>query len=136
MWPGKGKNSIATADIGRVKNGALADYQVELRENLLESVGAIAHVRNYPRWFASVWDLVSRCIVAALNGAKEELPTRPITPAVPVHVRKSDGMRYVRFDEIPEPARTFFGHNLDGSSIPAHDCAYEHDWKDFLNGYR
>jgi predicted house-cleaning noncanonical NTP pyrophosphatase (MazG superfamily) len=139
LWPGgreSGKRVIAIADIARVKDGAQADYEVELQEKLLESVGEIAHVRNYPRWSASVWDLVGRCITAALNGGKEELPPRPITPDVPVHVRSSDGMRYVRFDEIPEPARTFFGHNLDGSSIPAHDCAYAHDWHDFLNGYR
>ncbi|MGF6937142.1 hypothetical protein OKW41_006304 [Paraburkholderia sp. UCT70] len=138
LWPGgreSGKRVIATADISRVKNGALADYEVELQEGLLESVGNVAHVRKYPRWSASVWDLVGRCIAAALNEGKEELPPRPTRPTAPVHVR-DDGMHYVRLDEIPEPTRTFFGENLAGSSIPARDCAYAHDWDDFLNGYR
>jgi hypothetical protein len=139
LWPGgreSGRRVIGTADIARVRDGALADYEVDLQETLIGDVGDTAFVRSYPRWSASVWDLVARCLAAALNSGKEELPPRPTLPTAPVHVRSSDGVRYVRFDEIPEPARTFFGHNLDGSGIPAHGCAYAHDWEDFLNGYR
>ncbi|MGF6968775.1 hypothetical protein OKW43_005803 [Paraburkholderia sp. WC7.3g] len=147
LWPGgreSGKRVIATADIARVKNGALADYEVELRESLLDDIGVgeVAHVRTYPRWSASVWDLVGRCIAAALNGGKEELPGRPVLPEVPVHVSR-DGRAYVRLREIPEPSRTLFENNLRSSGCPfvlddpePRDCAWSHDWQDFLNGYR
>ncbi len=59
LWPGgreAEKRAIATADIGRIRNGALADYEVHLEEGLLGDVGDIATVREYPRWSASVWD--------------------------------------------------------------------------------
>ncbi|WP_322032855.1 hypothetical protein [Paraburkholderia sp. J76] len=46
------------------------------------------------------------------------------------------GFRYVRLDEIPEPARTFFDQKLSGSGIPDHGCAYAHDRYDFLGGQR
>ena len=139
LWPGgreTGRRVIATADIGRIRDGALADYEVDLREGLLGEVGDTEHVRSYPRFSASLWDLVARCIAVALNAGREELPPRPTLPDVPMHVRSSDGVRYVRLDEIPEPARTFFEHNLDGSGIPAHGCAFAHDWQDFLEGHR
>jgi len=48
LWPGgmvSGRRVIATADIGRVKNGALADYKVALEEDPLDTVGDIAVVR-------------------------------------------------------------------------------------------
>jgi hypothetical protein len=144
LWPGgreSGKRVIATADIGRVKNGALADYKARLQEAVIGDVGGTAFVRNYPRWSASVWDLVGRAIAAALTGGKEELPERPISPDVPVHV--SDGVRYVRLREIPEPARAFFERRINGSTCPyiaeepnPRDCAYAHDWLDFLSGGR
>jgi hypothetical protein len=136
------KRVIATADIARVRDGATADYEVRLREDLLAGVGERATVANYPRWSASVWDLVARCIGASLNRGREELPRRPVSPMVPVHTSHS-GTRYVRFREIPEPTRTFFAHNIPRSSRPEitddpfpMDCAYAHDWQDFLLGRR
>src|SRR5260370_32218973 len=146
LWPGdreSGRRVIATADIGRIKDGQLADYEVELQEKLLEhiGVGEIAHVREYPRWSASVWDLVGRCIAAALNGGKEELPERPTLPKVPVHI--SNGTSYVRLREIPEPSRTLFNRNLYGSTVPLigddpapRDCAYAHALQAVLGSYR
>jgi hypothetical protein len=130
-----GKRVIATADIARVSGGALADYSVALEEAVLGEVGERARVRGYPRWAGSVWDLVARSIAAALNQGREALPPRPVPPAVTVRTNDA-GFRYVRLDEIPEPARTFFDQNLAGSGIPDHGCAYAHDWFDFLNGHR
>lgn len=136
-----GRRVIATADIGRVRSGAHADYQVTLEEGLLGDVGDIAHVRDYPRWSASVWDLVARAIASALNGGREELPPRPLLPVVPVH--ESGTVRYVRIREIPEPAQTFFWRNIANSTRPdieedpnPMDCAYAEDWEDFLRGRR
>lgn len=140
-WPGgreSGKRVIAIADIGKVKDGALADYEVHLEESTLGDVGNIATVCECPRWSASVWDLVARCIAAALNGGQEGLPPRPSSPVVPVHTT-SDGLRYVRLREIPEPARTFFRRRIEYSTRPAiaddpepMDCAYVWDWGAFL----
>lgn len=140
LWLGgreSGRRVIATADIGRIKDGALADYEVELQETVLDEmgVGDIARVRSYPRWSASVWDLVARAIAVSLNAGKEELPPRPLLPEVPVHVRR-DGVWFVRLDEIPKPARTFFEKNIAFSGIPASGCAWAHDWLDFLEGRR
>lgn len=144
LWPGgreSGKRTIATADIGRIRNGKLADYEVRLEELLLGAVGDVATLRRYPRWSATVWDLVARCITSALSGGREELPPRPTLPVVPV--RDSDGSRYVRMSEIPEPARTFFRQSMAHSTRPVIDddpypldCAYAGDFEDFLLGRR
>ena len=144
LWPGgreSGKRVIATADIGRVRSGTHADYEVRLEESPLGDVGENATVREYPRWSASVWDLVASSIGAALSGGREELPPRPVLPEVPVHT--SDGLRYVRLREIPEPARMFFQRNIAHSARPVIDddpepldCAYAWDWEDFLCGGR
>ncbi|WP_244145212.1 hypothetical protein, partial [Paraburkholderia tuberum] len=102
-----GKRVIARADIARVSGGALADYRVALDDAVLRQVGERATVRGYPRWAGSVWDLVARCVAAALNQGREALPPRPAQLQVTVHVNDA-GYRYVRLDEIPEPARTYF----------------------------
>ena len=130
-----GKRVIATADIARVSGGALADYRVALKDEVLGEVGKPAMVCSYPRWASSVWDLVARCLAAALNEGREELPPSPAKPEVTVRMNDA-GYRYVRLDEIPEPARTFFDQTLAGSGIPDHGCAYAHDWFDFLYGQR
>ena len=133
-----GKRVIASADIERVCDGplsALADYRVALEDAVLGDVGEQAIVRSYPRWASSVWDLVARCLAAALNQGSEALPPRPVQPNVTVRTNDA-GFRYVRLEEIPEPARTFFDRKLAGSGIPAHGCAYAHDWFDFLSGNR
>ncbi|SIT39478.1 conserved hypothetical protein [Paraburkholderia piptadeniae] len=144
LWPGgreSARRVIATADIARIRDGALADYEADLHEALLGNIGDTAHVRSYPRWSASVWDLVARCIAAALNGGKEKLPPRPVPPQVSVYI--SDNRRYVRLREIPEPARTFFRRNIANGSRPLisedsdpMDRAWAHDWSDFLDGQR
>lgn len=137
LWPGgreTAKRVIATADISRVKDGASADYEVCLEEGLLGAIGDTARVRNYPRWSSTVWDLVARAITVALTGGKEELPVRPTLPDVAVQM--IDGMRCVRLDDIPEPTRTLFAHNLAGSSVPGHSLAYAWDFEDFMAGQR
>jgi hypothetical protein len=131
-----GKRLIATADIGRVRDGALADYAVFLREGLLGAVGSVAFVHGYPRWSASVWDLVARAVAAGLNGGHEALPPRPVLPEVLVHIEEDSGRRYVRLSEIPEPTRSYFSRNIAHSGMPLPGCAWAHDWHDFLEGQR
>jgi len=144
LWPGgneAGRRVIATAEIARVRNGALADYEVDLEERALGTVGDTAYVRGYARWSATVWDLVARCIVMALHG-KEQLPPMPVLPDVPIHT-SADGRHYVRLREIQEPTRSFFRQNLANSARPLveddpqpFDCAHADDWKNFLEGQR
>jgi len=142
LWPGgreSGKRVIAIADIGRIADGALADYEARLSEDGLGSVG-IGYVRAYPRWSSTIWDLVARSISAALGGNSDGLPSRPVRPEVPMHTTR-DGTKYVRLREIPEPARTHFSHRIEHRTRPLidedaepHDCAYWHDWLYFIQG--
>lgn len=81
LWPGgrqSGKIEIATADIGRVRTDRLCDYEVDLHEDRLGAMGS-SSVSQYPRWSASIWDLVLRAIAVGLTGS-ETLPERPVYP--------------------------------------------------------
>ncbi|MGF7000806.1 hypothetical protein P3T25_009199 [Paraburkholderia sp. GAS32] len=107
LWPGgreSGSRVLATANIGRVKNGAVADYRVKLQEDVQGEIGA-ATLDDYPRYASTIWDLVARAVAVALTG-KEELPPRPQQLDVPIHAVGNTS--YVRLREIPEPARSLF----------------------------
>lgn len=42
IWPAgreSGRRTLATADIGRIRNGALADYRVKLHEDVQGDIG-------------------------------------------------------------------------------------------------
>lgn len=142
LWPGgreSGSRVLATAKIGRVKNGALADYKVELQEDVQGEIGA-ATLRDYPRYASTLWDLVARAVAVALTG-EEALPPRPQQLDVPVRI--SGNTPYVRFREIPEPAQSLFKKRIEYSTRPLidedpepMDCAYAWDWHDFLDGRR
>lgn len=142
LWPGgreAGRRVLATADLIRVKSGALADYSVVLRDDVLGEIGT-GELNEYPRFAASIWDLVARAVAIGLAG-REDLPPRPQLPDVPVH--KIGTLPYVRFREIPEPARSLFKKNMRNSTVPVidedpqpNDCAYAWDWEAFLSGAR
>jgi hypothetical protein len=137
-----GRRVLGHADIANIKSGAFANYKVILSDDVLGGIGT-AVIEAYPRVSATIWDLVARGIAVALTG-KEILPERPQLPEVPVH--NSDGDKpipYVRFREIPEPARTLFQKNMRFSTCPVIDsdpepmgCAYQWDWEAFLAGQR
>jgi hypothetical protein len=102
-----GKRILAHAEISNVKSGALASYRVQLFDDVLGDIGT-SLLTEYPRMATTIWDLVGQGIAVALTG-KEQLPERPPLPDVPVHKSDGDGsIPYVRFAEIPEPARTLF----------------------------
>lgn len=135
---------IASGMIGNHASAELSDYIVVLNEAYGrlkdQQCGA---VKQYPRFSASVWDLVARAIVTTLYGS-ETLPERPasVSSRVPVH-KTSDGLPYVRLAEIPEPARSAFEYNMDSnaSTCPIiegepRDIAYSWDLKAFLEGAR
>ncbi|MFM0553590.1 hypothetical protein P0D69_21805 [Paraburkholderia sediminicola] len=145
IFPGGNENGsrvLAYADIANVKSGPLADYEIRLSDEILGDVGA-ATLRGYPRMAATIWDLVGRSVAIALTGT-EELPPRPELPNVPVYSSKGHKPTpYVRFSEIPEPARTLFKRNMSSSTCPViedepdpTDCAYAWDWTAFLAGSR
>lgn len=137
----EGRRVLAVGEIGRTRSGASADYRVRFGEELLPDTMS-GEVRDYPRWSASIWDLVARALCVALSG-EEALPKRPTAPDVPIHRSSKSDVPYVRLREIPEPARTFFAHNIRYSTCPVVSeepdplgCAYAWDWESFLNGYR
>jgi hypothetical protein len=133
IWPDgreSGSRVLATAKIGRVRSGSLADYRVELGE---EPHGKICgSLDGYPRYASTLWDLVARSVAVALTG-KEELPPRPQQLAVPVRTSSSN-TPYVRLREIPEPARSLFQKRMTHSTRPVieedplpMDCVYAWD---------
>lgn len=70
-------NQLATLDVAYQKRSALADYVVVLS---LRGSGEVspAFVRNYPRWSASVWDLVARALAQTLYRVDQIPPsTKP-----------------------------------------------------------
>ncbi|MFM0152886.1 hypothetical protein PQQ82_09470 [Paraburkholderia sediminicola] len=141
LWPGgreSGSRVLATAKIGRIKSGSLADYKVELSEDPHGKI--CGSLNDYPRYASTLWDLVARAVAVALTG-KEELPPRPQQLDVPIRI--SGNTSYVRFREIPEPAQSLFKKRIEYSTRPfieedpmPMDCAYAWDWRDFLDGGR
>jgi len=130
---------IATAKLGRLNRGLAPDYVVELSEDL-QNHAERAVISKYPRFAASVWDLVARSIAVALTG-EEKLPPRPQPLTVCVH--RSGNTDYVRLSEIPEPAATKFRKRIEHSGCPVieedptpMECVYASDWLDFLSGRR
>lgn len=139
VLPGRGgaAREIATAVIGRFNHSAAPDYVVQLREYPHE-FGEKRTLRAYPRYAASVFDLVARALAVGLTGT-EELPRRPEPLSVPIH--QSGDTSYVRLGEIPEPAATFFRKRIEYSGCPVIEedpepmqCAYAADWLHFLTG--
>jgi hypothetical protein len=71
------ENQLAVLDIAYAKRGALADYLVALS---LKGAGQLSptYVREYPRWSASLWDLVARALAQALYHADQIPPTERV----------------------------------------------------------
>lgn len=65
---------------------------------------------------------------------------RPWPAPLRIPVIKGDHLAYVRFADIPEPARTVFERRMAHSTVPLISgegpCAYAWDWEDFLAGVR
>lgn len=124
--------------IANVAGGELAEYQFALVADDLP-LPIAGKIEQYPRWSASVWDLVIRALAKGLY-SQEHLGMRPVPVRERVPIHEPDGLRYVCMAEIPEPAHTPFKRRMRHSTVPvipgAGDCAYAHDWQDFLNGYR
>jgi hypothetical protein len=139
--PGGGRGrTIATAKIGRLRRSPAPDYIVMLEEDMYQHPAQIT-LKKYPRFSASIWDLVARAIAIGLTG-KERLPRRPLPVGVPIH-SSSDGTEYVRLVEIPEPAASIFRRRIEFSTSPViyedptpRGCAYASDWSAFLSGGR
>ena len=65
---------------------------------------------------------------------------RPWPAPLQVPVIKGDHLAYIRFADIPEPARSVFQRRMAHSTVPVISgegrCAYASDWEDFLAGIR
>jgi hypothetical protein len=126
------ERKIGELRISNVSGSALANYKCSLTSD--DSIPTSADIKRYPRWSASVWDLVARAIAKSLSG-QERLPRRPAQVLVPVYTAHT-GYQYVRMEDIPEPARTAFGLRMRGSTAPVipgeTDCVYADDWLRFI----
>lgn len=130
---------VATAYIRRLDRSAVSDYVVRISEPPFAD-GQERTLHAYPRFAASVFDLVARALAVGLTGT-EELPPRPQVPSVPIH--QSGDTRYVCLREIPEPAATYFRKRIEYSGCPVIEedsepmqCAYASNWLAFLAGRR
>ena len=127
--------------IKNIGGGEFANYECGVDVDDLTGK-RVSSIKAYPRWSATVWDLVARALCHCLYGA-ERLGRRP-TPVrkfVPIY---DDGnlcsVPFVRMADIPEPARSKFERSMQYSTVPVIEtmgaCAYAHDWRDFLGGHR
>lgn len=66
-------------DIGYARLDALADYKIELF-SISEGARPAVILRDYPRWSASLWDLVARAIALA-HFPNQEAPEERLLPA-------------------------------------------------------
>lgn len=133
------KREVATAYIGRLERSAVSDYVVQLTEPPFAD-GEKRTLHAYPRYAASIFDLVARALAVGLTGT-EALPPRPQAVSVPIY--RLGNTSYVRLREIPEPAATYFRKRIEYSGCPVIEedsepmqCAYASDWLDFLAGRR
>lgn len=71
------RNMLGRLDIAYARLDALADYKAVMFAN---AVGEMPPVQllSYPRWSASVWDLVARAVCLSLNGS-EAFPAGDLT---------------------------------------------------------
>lgn len=138
-----GRRTIAVGEIRNVSGGSRPNYEAVFREGEGDAGFEMrSSIRRYPRWSSTVWDLVARLAAIALTGGKARLPARPELVHVPVHLTDT-GTPYVRFSDIPEPARGEFWRRMAHSTRPLVEedadplgCAYLWDWEDFLKGQR
>lgn len=70
-------NQLAVLDIAYAKRGLLADYTVAMN---IKGVGEVQPdtVLSYPRWSASLWDLVARALTRILYRADQAPPTQAV----------------------------------------------------------
>ena len=111
LWSGGRPESarvIAFATISNISSGAYSDYMVRLEAD--DEAPREAVLRRYPRWSASLWDLVARCVLLGY-AQKERMPRRPSLARVE-EGKSSNGMPIVRLDDVPEPARSVFRERL------------------------
>lgn len=98
-------------------------------------------LKNYPRWSASIWDLVARSLQRTLrtNPKQQSMGAFPQSIADVVPVFKSEGMSYVRFQDMPDFVRPHFEKFMDHKTAPLVEeeadprgCAFVWDWHSFL----
>lgn len=70
-------NQLATLDIAYAKRGYLADYQLAMS---IKGVGEVQpdYLLAYPRWSASLWDLVARALTRILYRADQAPATERV----------------------------------------------------------
>lgn len=114
---------------------------IDHKSQAYDDTNRTGELRHYPRWSASVWDLVAR----ALQRALRESPKQQSMGAFPTHIAtlvpvlKSDTISYVRLCDMPDFVRPHFEKFLSHKTCPLIEseddprgCAYSWDWHSFL----
>lgn len=114
---------------------------IEHNEQAYDKDNRTGELRNYPRWSASIWDLVARSLQRTLRTSpkQQSMGAFPQAVAELVPVFKSGDISYVRFQDMPDFVRPHFEKFMDHKTAPLVEeeddprgCAYSWDWKSFL----
>lgn len=154
LLPGGRENSARTLSVAHIwrkritKKGA--SYGIRLgseapdidhKEQAYDEDNRTGELRYYPRWSASIWDLVARSLQRTLRTSPKQQTMGPFPQAVAalVPVLKSGDLSYVRFQDMPAFVRPHFEKFMDRKTAPLIEeeddprgCAYVWDWQSFL----
>lgn len=98
-------------------------------------------LRHYPRWSASIWDLVARSLQRTLRTSPQQQSMGSFPQAISdvVPVFKSGNLSYVRFQDMPDFVRPHFEKFMAYKTAPLVEeeddprgCAFVWDWHSFL----
>src|ERR1700760_1579987 len=81
-------------DIGYGRLGSTADYKVALYQ-VDKGAAPIVQINKYPRWSASIWDLIVRAIAMGLSAAAQN-PQEQFSP----HVPRGPGKRFADAESL------------------------------------
>lgn len=111
---------------------------IDHQQQAYDAANRTGELRDYPRWSASIWDLVARGIQRTLRTqtAQQSLGPLPQSIADVVPVYQNDDIRYVRLQDMPDFVQSHFEAFLANQTVPIIEsegaCAYVWDWHRFL----
>lgn len=154
LLPGGREQSARTLSVAHIWNKGIskkgAHYGIRLgseapdidhNEQAYEKDNRVGELRNYPRWSASIWDLVARSLQRTLrtNPKQQSMGAFPQAMSELVPVLKSGNITYVRFQDMPDFVRPHFQKFMAHQTCPIIEeednpcgCAYSWDWQSFL----
>ena len=117
------------------------DPGIDHKAQAYEDGNRTGELLHYPRWSASIWDLVARALQRTLRESPKSQTLGPFPKAIAsmVPVLKSGDITYVRYQDMPDFVRLHFMAFMDHKTCPLIEeeqdprgCAYSWDWNSFL----